>query len=230
MRTLLTLALMAVFALSALPAQAETWTFEDQYTHWSGWGTHRENRKDVIGVPDFTHGTATVVDNTLQEVNFFFTADKFEDSYNSLTTGDLFVNTDNDKAWNYLVRLNNDFTADVYNFEVGYTDKFFKYINGRSDGDYRDNHPAWGNVWGQEALYSGTWSGMPEFPGAGNVGEISIAGLNIDFDQLTLSYTVSCANDIMAADTFSKTPIPGAVWLLGSGLLGLIGLRRRNRS
>ena len=24
-------------------------------------------------------------------------------------------------------------------------------------------------------------------------------------------------------------PIPGAVWLLGSGLLGLIGIRRRSR-
>ena len=30
--------------------------------------------------------------------------------------------------------------------------------------------------------------------------------------------------------TTSNTPIPGAVWLLGSGLAGLVGLRRRNRA
>ena len=28
----------------------------------------------------------------------------------------------------------------------------------------------------------------------------------------------------------APVPIPGAVWLLGSGLVGLVGLRRRNRS
>ena len=30
-----------------------------------------------------------------------------------------------------------------------------------------------------------------------------------------------------ASGTFSKTPIPGAIWLLGSGLVGLFGMRRR---
>jgi hypothetical protein len=29
-------------------------------------------------------------------------------------------------------------------------------------------------------------------------------------------------------DDTAVVPIPGAVWLLGSGLLGLIGIRRRN--
>ncbi|SKA93820.1 VPLPA-CTERM protein sorting domain-containing protein [Paucidesulfovibrio gracilis DSM 16080] len=219
--------LLAMLSLAALPAQAELWTFEDQYTHWNGWGTHHENKKDVIGIPDFTDGTATVVNNTLQSVRFFFSAGSSESLYNQLGSGDLFVNTDNDSSWNYLVRLNNDLTADVYNFNTSYTDRGAYYL-GHADGDYRDYHPAWGKVWG-DALYSGTWSGKPEFPGEGNVGVISIAGLNIDFDKLSLSYTVSCANDIMGADTFSKTPIPGAVWLLGSGLLGLIGLRRRQK-
>ncbi|MGE4292040.1 MAG: hypothetical protein AB7E32_07515 [Desulfovibrio sp.] len=38
-------------------------------------------------------------------------------------------------------------------------------------------------------------------------------------------------NDGYAVDNISTaTPIPGAVWLLGSGLLSLVGLRRRNRS
>lgn len=28
----------------------------------------------------------------------------------------------------------------------------------------------------------------------------------------------------------ATTPIPGAVWLLGSGLMGLVGIRRRQRN
>jgi hypothetical protein len=28
--------------------------------------------------------------------------------------------------------------------------------------------------------------------------------------------------------TNSPVPVPGALWLLGSGLLGLVGLRRKN--
>lgn len=39
-----------------------------------------------------------------------------------------------------------------------------------------------------------------------------------DFDDL-----------IMAARPTASTPIPGAVWLLGSGLIGLVGIRRNRR-
>jgi hypothetical protein len=30
-------------------------------------------------------------------------------------------------------------------------------------------------------------------------------------------------------DDFASVPLPGAVWLLGSGLAGLVGLRRRKQ-
>lgn len=32
---------------------------------------------------------------------------------------------------------------------------------------------------------------------------------------------------VVTSDEFTPTPIPGAVWLLGSGLVGLVGLRKR---
>jgi hypothetical protein len=35
-------------------------------------------------------------------------------------------------------------------------------------------------------------------------------------------------DDVYFNGTYSPVPVPAAVWLLGSGLLGLIGIRRRN--
>ena len=225
MRKLMTFMAMVLFILSALPAQANVWTFGDDVNNWDGWGTYKENKLDVIGIPDLTGGEATYSGNTLQSVSFFFTVDQYQNLYPNLSSGDLFVNTDNDSSWNYVIKLNNDLTASVYDFQKSYTDPNAYELGFYSGGDYRDNHPAWGIVSG-DAIASGTWSGMPALNG-GTTGTITIAGLNIDFDSLTLGYTVSCANDVIMTDALSKTPIPGAVWLLGSGLLGLIGLRRR---
>lgn len=224
-----TFLIAVLFVLMAMPAMADVWTFGDTVNNWDGWGTYKENKLDVIGIPDITGGEAIVTGNSLQGVSFFFTVNQNQNLYPNLGSGDLFINTDNDNAWNYVVKLNNDLSASVYEFQKSYTDTNNAYELGfYAGGDYRDNHPAWGNVSGS-AIASGTWSGMPDLNG-GTTGTITIAGLNLNFDTLTLGYTVSCANDVIMADTFSKTPIPGAVWLLGSGLLGLIGLRRRNKA
>lgn len=51
----------------------------------------------------------------------------------------------------------------------------------------------------------------------------------------TMTFTPSNPNDLfsggfVAIDNFSIVPVPAAVWLFGSGLLGLIGLARRKKS
>ena len=60
--------------------------------------------------------------------------------------------------------------------------------------------------------------------------------VSIDLSGLTLGtsfvahFTMECGNDNLMGRTDRSTPnvpIPGAVWLLGSGLLGLIGVRRK---
>ncbi|RLB71614.1 MAG: hypothetical protein DRH03_05645, partial [Deltaproteobacteria bacterium] len=37
-------------------------------------------------------------------------------------------------------------------------------------------------------------------------------------------------NDNLKGSFGNEVPIPGAIWLLGSGLFGLIGIRRRRQS
>ncbi|MEQ1621416.1 MAG: VPLPA-CTERM sorting domain-containing protein [Methylococcales bacterium] len=37
-------------------------------------------------------------------------------------------------------------------------------------------------------------------------------------------------DNIKIAANVSAVPVPGAVWLLGSGLAGLVGLQRRKKS
>ena len=46
----------------------------------------------------------------------------------------------------------------------------------------------------------------------------------LDKDNYRFEYRDLTAN----TDNFAPVPIPGAVWLLGSGLLGLIGIKRKN--
>lgn len=66
----------------------------------------------------------------------------------------------------------------------------------------------------------------------------TVPGLNLTLDAGTLiiGFNDSGSPDadfddlILVATPTNATPIPGAAWLLGSGLLGLIGLRRRGRA
>lgn len=50
------------------------------------------------------------------------------------------------------------------------------------------------------------------------------ANLILDFDDLT---SAGLTSDMVWGATTAPVPIPGAVWLFGSGLIGLAGLRRR---
>ncbi len=60
----------------------------------------------------------------------------------------------------------------------------------------------------------------------------AFTGLTQGIDHIDIDFTGSKTQGIgLAFNNFSATsavPSPGAIWLLGSGLLGLVGIRRRN--
>lgn len=219
------IALIAIcMMLIATAASANSFTFTDNAKYWPGWqnGTSDDN-KDVIGVPDFTTGTVTYKNgNIMTGFSVNYTADS---GYNSLTSGDLFINTNDDTTWDYVVDLSGRMGGrfNVYAFNADYSDTS-AYVMSTGSG-IREDHPT-GAIVAGSPVDTVCWTGLKNVLFNHNL-STSISGLDIEFDVLTVAYTVSCANDVVFAGGMAKTPIPAAAWLLGSGLMGLIGLRRK---
>lgn len=76
--------------------------------------------------------------------------------------------------------------------------------------------------------FAGSVDGTDITGGSGthNAISINLSGLTLG-TSFSTHFTMACGNDNLIGRT--NTPIPGAVWLLGSGLMGLIGVRRRRK-
>ena len=94
-----------------------------------------------------------------------------------------------------------------------------------------------------------TWNGIESIPmGSGAWGSNPDGVANVtcgvdcgDGDTFTLSYTATVpagdpsgfgnvAYELFMTGTVSAVPVPAAVWLFGSGLLGLVGVARRRKA
>ena len=71
-------------------------------------------------------------------------------------------------------------------------------------------------------ILSSDWFGFGEFAADGSSFDVTVGDPSLEGLQALLYG--NCTETYVKA-----TPIPGAVWLLGSGLVGLVGLRRRMR-
>ncbi|MFC1646254.1 PEP-CTERM sorting domain-containing protein [Candidatus Omnitrophota bacterium] len=242
--------LVVCFVVSlANVAHAAPISFGDNSKYWPGWGNgSSDDSQDTIGNPDLTGGSAEVTGGILTGLTIN-RALQAGGSYSFLSPGDLFIDLGANQTWDYVVDLtswgisspgNPDPGAGNYNLIAvnlamgspsGYILSGADYTGPWSSYAIRDSHPVaavlgggsgdlvgfsgWGS--GSTTQYTFDLSGLPA------------GGLNLGTSgQFNISWTQNCANDVML-ETIGYTPIPepATLSLLGLGLLGLVGFRKK---
>jgi len=233
-----------------ITTQAFGMNFGDSSNYWPGWGNGTgDDNKDVIGIPNFTGGTAELTGNKL--TSLIFNQSVTSSSIWGVTSpGDLFINTDADNDWDYFVDLTNWTTAgkdnpdpgagnyNIYQINLflgnknnnpGYILLGTDYSNGWSGYQIRDRHPvAYGgdlpaNAFGQVG-FSG-WDNSPASEYIFNFASLNGGGLTLGESFIT-GWTVNCANDVIYEKMNVPAPEPATMFLLGSGLIGMAGFVR----
>lgn len=86
--------------LSAAPI---TLKWSDTVISWPVWTVNSADNKDSIGSPDITGGTVVINGDLLSSISFNFGGTW--DYGNKMIPGDLFLDTDGDNRWDYVVSL-----------------------------------------------------------------------------------------------------------------------------
>jgi len=230
-----------------ITTQAFGINFGDSSNYWPGWGNGTgDDNKDVIGIPNFTGGTAELTGKKLTSLIFNQSVTS-SSTWGITSPGDLFINTDADNDWDYFVDLTNwtvsgktnpDPVAGNYNIysinlaldsATGYIMSGSDNLNGWSGYQIRDNHPvAYGGnlpagAFGQVG-FSG-WNGSPAPEYIFNFASLNGGGLTLG-ESFIIGWTVNCANDVIYEKMNVPAPEPATMFLLGSGLIGLAGFVR----
>jgi len=99
---------------------------------------------------------------------------------------------------------------------------WIQYVDPDTSTTYRVDYD-WPDAWWSEWIsddFGETW---------GFGGGVAADTFGPDASSNTLGWLAKDGDDWTSEPVTSAVPVPAAVWLLGSGLLGLIGIRRRNQ-
>ena len=230
-------------SVHAVPTDGFTYSFEDNY--YGAKPTHDFPDQDVIGDVDHfgIDGMTVSFDSGLMNVdihsNYF---NNIGELYTAL--GDLFISTDgwnpNDEGNDY--RYDNAANGEKWEYALVMDDHRPSVTDGDiklysvSDGTivessspfiYREGQEVQLDVLsGAEALETGTWS---------IIDDRSTLRFSIGYENEWLSHvdnfgfhwTMTCGNDVI--EGMVPTPEPASMILLGTGLLGAFGIRRKVR-
>ncbi len=161
------------------------------------------------------------------------TGDIYGNGY--IDPGHIFIDSGSDGTYDYAIAFTNEasgVSAKAYTLTTSSHLLATKYFTGTSS-------PWMLAVNGEDstdlgATYLG-FSGSTDLPNIVTGGSGTHNAIQIDLSNLTLGtnftvhFTMECGNDNLMGKV-NSVPIPGAMWLLGSGLLGLVGIRRRRQS
>jgi hypothetical protein len=240
MKRLVLVASIATLLLLPCTAFALDFTFDDSVIYWNNWissnsdGTYiNDNVNDTIGYPDLIGGEGTITAGNLTSINIFY-----NDYDPAVAAGDLFIDVGANSYWDYVLTAegfiyrfaDNTFSAfkDVNNAD---NNKLYEITTDWLDKGYliRNDHPYALNV---EALNSSipfTDLGTYSFSGFVN-GDDSVNfygfSLPVGDKAFILGFGPNCANDVIY-EKVAPVPEPGTILLVGSGLIGLAGFRRK---
>ncbi|GEM_PF-1788717 len=243
MKKIFLIILILMFSVGVV--HAEVITFSDNVVHWPGWTNGNDDATDHIGDIDFYGGDIIIDRGYLDKITF-----RYMNGNATLMPMDLFLDTDHDHVWDYVVKLylgkntSHNYLLpgyyDIYHISVPKNAKDV-YVTAWLTPDpstHREGHPVALKEYPSSSIgqaYFSGWQADPLGNSLESYFDFPSRLIALDLDEgFILSWTVQCANDVIYYDypgthTLSHAPEPSTLLLVSLGFLGLEFWRRRRK-